>query len=355
LVAGIATGGRRKSPAVIAGDPVAGIRRRWPDSGDRRKPPPLAAGRRKLPLAIANRRPDSGDRRKPPAAVIAGNRPPAVTGGRTAGVLELIHPIDENNAPVRGMDLNLTEEADLYTTGIPANFYQESLLRSVAGNVRPVLKVDSSSLNMANTSAAKRLGHAASTCNMKVTGALPVDPPAAVLNGPPPISSSSTRADKGQLPPKSIPQWRPVRRHVASVDDPVAAIVDGGAAAMEALSASVCQPGAAQGWSGNRIGPAAVLSELAARSWWTFRLAVLVGGMGVDANLTVLQVIGSPEGCSLSSLSSPLAPASRPRVSKASSRAGLGFLQGLWPENLVSTSLVAKVLSQEVNGQDPCR
>ncbi|MQM14507.1 hypothetical protein Taro_047438 [Colocasia esculenta] len=45
---------------------------------------------------------------------------------------------------------------------------------------------------------------------------------------------------------------------------------------------------------------------------WTLRVAVVVGGMGVDANLRMVQVIGSPEGSSLSSLSSPLAPASRP-------------------------------------------
>ncbi|MQL80297.1 hypothetical protein Taro_012746 [Colocasia esculenta] len=36
-------------------------------------------------------------------------------------------------------------------------------------------------------------------------------------------------------------------------------------------------------------------------------------------------------------------------------RAGLGFLQGLRPENLASTSFVAKLLSQDVNGQIPCR
>ncbi|MQM10826.1 hypothetical protein Taro_043724 [Colocasia esculenta] len=56
--------------------------------------------------------------------------------------------------------------------------------------------------------------------------------------------------------------------------------------------------------------------EQVQRRWWTFRLAVLVGVIGVDANLSVQQVIGSPEGCSLSSLSSPLAPASRPRFLK---------------------------------------
>ncbi|MQL91202.1 hypothetical protein Taro_023811 [Colocasia esculenta] len=45
---------------------------------------------------------------------------------------------------------------------------------------------------------------------------------------------------------------------------------------------------------------------------WTLRVAVLVGSIGVDANLRMVQVIGSPEGSSLSSLSFPLAPASRP-------------------------------------------
>ncbi|MQM16693.1 hypothetical protein Taro_049655 [Colocasia esculenta] len=53
---------------------------------------------------------------------------------------------------------------------------------------------------------------------------------------------------------------------------------------------------------------------------WTFRLAVAISGMGVDANLSVLQVIGSPEGSSLSSHSFPLAPACCPRVFEASSR-----------------------------------
>ncbi|MQL67937.1 hypothetical protein Taro_000210 [Colocasia esculenta] len=45
---------------------------------------------------------------------------------------------------------------------------------------------------------------------------------------------------------------------------------------------------------------------------WMLRVAAAIGGKGVDANLRILQVIGSPESSSLSSLSFPLAPASRP-------------------------------------------
>ncbi|MQL83104.1 hypothetical protein Taro_015590 [Colocasia esculenta] len=80
---------------------------------------------------------------------------------------------------------------------------------------------------------------------------------------------------------------------------------------------------------------------------WTFRVAVAIGGRGVDANLRILQVIGSPEGRFSALLSIPLAPACCPSVPKASNRTGLGFLQGLRPENLASRSLVAKLTSQE--------
>ncbi|MQL69046.1 hypothetical protein Taro_001371 [Colocasia esculenta] len=31
------------------------------------------------------------------------------------------------------------------------------------------------------------------------------------------------------------------------------------------------------------------------------------------------------------------------------------IMHGLWSENLASTSLAAKILSQEINGQDTCR
>ncbi|MQL88997.1 hypothetical protein Taro_021567 [Colocasia esculenta] len=53
---------------------------------------------------------------------------------------------------------------------------------------------------------------------------------------------------------------------------------------------------------------------------WTLRVAVAIGGIGVDANLRILQVIGSPEGSLLALFSSPLAPASRPGDSEASNR-----------------------------------
>ncbi|MQM09841.1 hypothetical protein Taro_042723 [Colocasia esculenta] len=45
---------------------------------------------------------------------------------------------------------------------------------------------------------------------------------------------------------------------------------------------------------------------------WTFRRAVPIDDKGVDANLRMVQVIGSPEGSSLSSHSFPLAPTCRP-------------------------------------------
>ncbi|MQL88513.1 hypothetical protein Taro_021075 [Colocasia esculenta] len=51
---------------------------------------------------------------------------------------------------------------------------------------------------------------------------------------------------------------------------------------------------------------------------WMLRVAVAVGGIGVDANLRILQVIGSPESRFPTCLSLPLAPASHPRVSRAS-------------------------------------
>ncbi|MQL70718.1 hypothetical protein Taro_003036 [Colocasia esculenta] len=45
---------------------------------------------------------------------------------------------------------------------------------------------------------------------------------------------------------------------------------------------------------------------------WTLRVAVAIGGIGVDANLRMVQVIGSPEGRFLTWFFSPRAPASRP-------------------------------------------
>ncbi|MQM19143.1 hypothetical protein Taro_052143, partial [Colocasia esculenta] len=51
---------------------------------------------------------------------------------------------------------------------------------------------------------------------------------------------------------------------------------------------------------------------------WTFRVAVALGGIGVDANLRILQVIGSPEGMFPTLFSIPLAPACCPSVPKAS-------------------------------------
>ncbi|MQM10452.1 hypothetical protein Taro_043346 [Colocasia esculenta] len=93
---------------------------------------------------------------------------------------------------------------------------------------------------------------------------------------------------------------------------------------------------------------------------WTFRVAVVLGGRGVDANLRILQVIGSPEGRFSTLFSIPLAPVCCPGVPKAPSswkthRMGLGFLQGLRPKNLASTSFAAKLISQDVDGQIPCR
>ncbi|MQM21273.1 hypothetical protein Taro_054310 [Colocasia esculenta] len=42
-------------------------------------------------------------------------------------------------------------------------------------------------------------------------------------------------------------------------------------------------------------------------------------------------------------------------VAGDSNATGLGFLQGLRPGNLASTSFAAKIFSQEVDGQGPCR
>ncbi|MQM01786.1 hypothetical protein Taro_034546 [Colocasia esculenta] len=50
------------------------------------------------------------------------------------------------------------------------------------------------------------------------------------------------------------------------------------------------------------------------------RVAVILGGRGVDANLRILQVIGSPEGRFPTLFSFSLAPASCPSVLKASNR-----------------------------------
>ncbi|MQM08986.1 hypothetical protein Taro_041847 [Colocasia esculenta] len=50
---------------------------------------------------------------------------------------------------------------------------------------------------------------------------------------------------------------------------------------------------------------------------WTFRVAVAIGGRGVDANLGILQVIGSPESRFFTWFSFSLAPASRSCVSRA--------------------------------------
>ncbi|MQL95766.1 hypothetical protein Taro_028428 [Colocasia esculenta] len=53
---------------------------------------------------------------------------------------------------------------------------------------------------------------------------------------------------------------------------------------------------------------------------WTLMVAVAIGGRGVDANLRILQVIGSPVGKFSTWFSLPLVPASRPRIPKASNR-----------------------------------
>ncbi|MQM11613.1 hypothetical protein Taro_044523 [Colocasia esculenta] len=53
---------------------------------------------------------------------------------------------------------------------------------------------------------------------------------------------------------------------------------------------------------------------------WTLMVVVAIGGRGVDANLIILQVIGSPESRFFTCSSLPLAPASRPRVPEASNR-----------------------------------
>ncbi|MQM23955.1 hypothetical protein Taro_057025 [Colocasia esculenta] len=53
---------------------------------------------------------------------------------------------------------------------------------------------------------------------------------------------------------------------------------------------------------------------------WTFRVAVALGGIRVDANLRILQVIGSPEGRFPTLFSILLAPACCPSVPKASNR-----------------------------------
>ncbi|MQL97829.1 hypothetical protein Taro_030525 [Colocasia esculenta] len=51
---------------------------------------------------------------------------------------------------------------------------------------------------------------------------------------------------------------------------------------------------------------------------WTLMMAVAIGGRGVDANLRILQVIGSPESRFSTWFSSPLAPAFCPSGFKAS-------------------------------------
>ncbi|MQM22504.1 hypothetical protein Taro_055557, partial [Colocasia esculenta] len=170
--------------------------------------------------------------------------------------------------------LALLLRESLYVQGIPANFYQDSLLRSIAGNIGHVLKVDSSSLNMSNTTAAKvcvefdvtkshpkriwigwpggggwqpisfcnmplfcssclRLGHDAHSCKMKTSGGapsaktLPVDPPAAILKDKPPVLHSTARADAGVHAPKTNLIWRPVRREISIVGAPVPASASG--------------------------------------------------------------------------------------------------------------------------------
>ncbi|MQL91290.1 hypothetical protein Taro_023909 [Colocasia esculenta] len=79
-----------------------------------------------------------------------------------------------------------------------------------------------------------------------------------------------------------------------------------------------------------------------------FRVAVALGGIGVDTNLRILQVIGSPEGRKfLAWLIEEIGVVEEMIRRKAPS--------GLRPKNLASTSLAAKLLSQDVDGQIPCR
>ncbi|MQL78024.1 hypothetical protein Taro_010456 [Colocasia esculenta] len=107
---------------------------------------------------------------------------------------------------------------------------------------------------------------------------------------------------------------------------------------------------------------------------WTFKVAVAIGGLGVDANLRLMQLPTGTEGC-LEDLGTrgvaklreempyggaiPVGARGGFGVNReivgGSSVFGLGFLQGLRPKNLASTSFVAKLYSQDVDGQIPCR
>ncbi|MQM09387.1 hypothetical protein Taro_042252 [Colocasia esculenta] len=64
----------------------------------------------------------------------------------------------------------------------------------------------------------------------------------------------------------------------------------------------------------------ALLLEGEVQWLWTFRVAVVLGGRGVDANLRILQVIGPPESRFPTWFSSPLAPAVCPSGFRASNR-----------------------------------
>ncbi|MQL75938.1 hypothetical protein Taro_008324 [Colocasia esculenta] len=103
---------------------------------------------------------------------------------------------------------------------------------------------------------------------------------------------------------------------------------------------------------------------------WTLRVAVSVGGIGVDANLRILQFVvpvslklltSSKEwldDCRTCGVAELREETSRRGAIPVGARGGLGVnreiaggVSGLRPENLASTSFVAKLLSQDVNGQ----
>ncbi|MQL84452.1 hypothetical protein Taro_016964 [Colocasia esculenta] len=91
---------------------------------------------------------------------------------------------------------------------------------------------------------------------------------------------------------------------------------------------------------------------------WSWRPGVVVDLLAsrrVDANLRILHVTGLPEGRFLTSPSLSLAPASCPRVPKASNRIGLGFLQGQRLKILASRSIDASFISQDIDGHIPSR
>ncbi|MQL80616.1 hypothetical protein Taro_013056 [Colocasia esculenta] len=95
-----------------------------------------------------------------------------------------------------------------------------------------------------------------------------------------------------------------------------------------------------------------VAVDLLASRMWMFKVAVAISGLGVDANLRLMQVLKGAWRI-VGRVASPNCARTSRGVEQFSWELAEG--SGLRPKNLASTSFVAKLISQDVDGQIHCR